>query len=80
MLNVPAPIVMARSANDGPKLSLVRMNVCTLGSNVKVNPPADEPSGNVESRLTIAWLKSAAAAPSTNEGSSSTSGGWGCCA
>jgi hypothetical protein len=36
---------MARSANDGPKLSLLRANAWVIGLNVKVNPPADYPPG-----------------------------------
>ena len=44
-LNVSRPIVMARSANDGPKLSLLRANAWVVGLNVKVNPPADYPPG-----------------------------------
>jgi hypothetical protein len=49
MLNLPFPIVSARSAYTGPKLSDVRVKTPRAGSNRYVKPPADEAIGKDES-------------------------------
>ena len=45
-----------RARRSGPKLSLTRLKVPRLESKVQLKPPADEPSGNEDIWLPIAWL------------------------
>src|SRR4029453_12525266 len=56
MLNLPLPIVSARSANTGPKLSDVRVKMPSAGSNWYVKPPAEEAIGKDESWFATAAL------------------------
>ena len=54
--NLPLPMEIARSANAGPNVLVVRENVPSVASYAYVKPPDEEPIGKIDACEPICWL------------------------